>query len=184
MGLTDTLPGKFNPRDEYSGNIRTIDPVHSVIHLGVHFTADHFVTVGTVTAVSVLITPPAAGSGRYIHFIAGFQSNNSGVLTFSENPNASGGTTLTSANNNRLTKIEKPDPVVLKHSITFTSSGTVLENIIVAGASTNQAVIGGNGVQRNEWILEGGSTYLLRFVADNASTRAVIKCEYYYRDAE
>lgn len=173
----------FYPQDLLTGIPKSMDPVHSVIHDGVHYTADHYVSVGTGTAVTVMITPPATGSGRYIHFIAGFQANNAGVLTFSENPNASGGTTLVSYNNNRPQRVNKPDPVVLKHTVTWTSSGSILQNIIVAGASTNQAVVGGVGGMRNEWILEPGSIYLLRFVADNASTRTVITCEYYYRDA-
>jgi len=172
----------FYPQDLLTGLSKTMDPVHSIIHDGQHYTADHYVSVGTGTAVTVLITPPAAGSGRYIHFIAGVTANNTGVFTFSENPNASGGTTLVSANNYRDMAIDKPDPVVLAHTVTYTSSGTVLETILSTGVSTNQSTVGGSATQRNEWLLKGGATYLMRFVADNAATRVNFKLTYYYRE--
>lgn len=173
-----------DPIDSISQNLKIIDPVHAVIHDGQHYTANHYVTVGTATAVTVLITPPAAGSGRFVHFVAGVTTNNAGVFTFSEDPVTTGGTTLVSANNYRNEQVDHPDPVVLKHSVTVdaASIGTVLETFITADASTNQFTVGGSNLQRNEWLLAGGKNYLMRFVADNASTRTVFNLTYYYRD--
>jgi len=172
------------PIDSISQCMKTIDPVHAVIHDGQHYTANHYVSVGTGTAVTVLITPPAVGSGKFIHFIAGVTTNNAGVFTFSENPVTTGGSTLVSYNNYRDKQVDYPDPVVLKHSVTVdaASIGTTLETFITAGASTNEFTVGGSNLQRNEWLLGAGGTYLMRFSADNDSTRVVFNLTYYYRD--
>jgi hypothetical protein len=161
-----------------------IDYVHQKVHEGYCFTANHYVSVGTGTAVTVLITPPAAGSGRFIHLIGSFQSNNTGVFTFSEDPVATAGSALTSYNNNRPDRVDSPDPVVLKHTTTVAAAsiGTVLETIISTSTSTNQQKLGDAGSNRNEWILDGAYKYLMRFVADNASTRVVFTLNYYYKD--
>jgi hypothetical protein len=181
MGLVDAYPSRYLPLDQISGNQRTIDPVHAVIHDGVHFSADHYVTVGTGTAVTVLITPPAASTDKYIHFSASFQANNSGVFTFSEDPVTTGGSALTASNNYRGSAIT--DPVTLKHTVTVAagSIGTVLQTLIVQGASTNQVTTGGGAKHDNEWLLDPTKNYLVRFVADNAATRVVVNLDYYYR---
>jgi len=181
MGLTDAFPSRWLPIDEISGNQRTIDPVHGVIHDGVHFTASHYVSVGTATAVTVLITPPGTATNQIIHFAAEFQAANSGVFTFSEDPVTTGGSTLDSYNNHRDSVIT--DPVALKHTVTVdaASVGTVLQTMIVQGASTNQVVTGGGGKHDNEWMLDPTKNYLVRFAADNAATRVVVNLTYYYR---
>jgi len=180
MGLADTLPGIYLPREQYSGNLRTIDPVHGEIHAGTYFTATHFVTVGTGTAATVLITPPAAGTGKYLHFNAEIITSNSGIVQWCENPVASGGTVVTSYNHLRSSSIVNPATIV--HTPTVATIGTVLDTFIAAGTSTNQVVIGVSAGQRDEWLPKNDRTYLIKFVADNAATRVLIKCEYYYRD--
>jgi hypothetical protein len=181
MGLIDAYPDRYLPLDPISGNQRTIDPVHGVIHDGVHFTASHYVSVGAATAVTVLITPPGTATNQIIHFAAEFQAANSGIFTFSKDPVTTAGTTLVSHNNNQVSSIT--DPVALKHTVTVNvaSIGTVLQTMIVQGASTNQVVTGGGGKHDNEWLLDPTKQYLVRFVADNAATRVVVNLSYYYR---
>ena len=164
--------------------VPVIDYVHQKIHEGHCFTANHYVSVGSGTAVTVLITPPAAGSGREMHFVGSFQSNNTGVFTLSENPVTTAGTLLTALNNDRAEAVNHPDPMVLSHTVAVgaASVGTVLETIISTSTATAQQKIGATGETRNEWILDGAYRYLMRFVADNASTRVVFTLNYYYED--
>lgn len=169
------------PTEGVTGARKVIDATHEVIHSGQFYTADHFVSVGTGTAVTVLITPPASSTSRYVHFRAAVQTNLAGVFTFSEAPNASGGSALAAANNFRDQKVNKPDPVVLTHTVTYVSSGTILETILFSSSGSALVNQGGNNPQY-EWILERGNIYLMRFVADAAATRVVFKPTYYYRD--
>jgi len=162
--------------------IPTIDYGHQKIHEGYHFTAFYYVTVGASTAVTVLITPPAAGSGREIHFLCGISTNNTGIFTFSENPVTTAGTLLTSANNYRSEAVDFPDPVVLSHTCTVdaASVGTVLETILTN--TTTRANVSQGSAIRDEWILDGTYRYLMRFAADNAATRVIFHLSYYYED--
>jgi len=169
----------FFPQDGISGHLKTIDPVHAIIHDGKYFTATHYVTVGTGTAVTVLVTPPLAATGYELHFTAEITTNNAGVLQFCENPTASGGTAVVSYNHRRGSAIVTPATIV--HTATVATVGTVLETFITSGTSTNKVTIGMEGGQRDEWIPDPADTYLFKFVADNASTRVLIKCKYYYR---
>ena len=180
-GLVDAYPGTFLPTEDISGSRKIIDPVHAVIHDGVHFTANHYVSVGATTAVTVLIVPPGTATGQFIHLAAEFGANNSGVFQWCESPVTTGGTTLVSYNNDRAST--NTDPVTLKHTVTVdaASIGTVLQTIIVQGQATNQTKVGGGGKHDNEWILDPSKSYLVRFVADNASTRVTVDLDYYYR---
>lgn len=171
----------FSPTEAISKSLKIIDPVHGVIHDGTHFTACHQVSVGTGTAVTVLIKTPLATTGKYIHFVANVESNKEITWELSEAPNASGGTALASNNNNRLTA--NTDPVVLTHTCTYTSSGTILESH-TAGSGTGVPSVsktGGGTEARNEWLLKPDTFYLVRAIAKNADTVINIVLPYYYR---
>lgn len=161
-----------------------IDYVHKTLHEGRYYTADHYVSVGTGTAVTVLITPPATSSGRYCHLVAGIFANGAGVFQLSEDPVTTAGSTLTAYNNNRPVKVDYPNPVVLSHtvSVNAASVGTVLETIIIASSGANMKSAGATGSQRTEWILDGTYRYLARFTADNAATRVNVSLSYYYEE--
>lgn len=167
----------FMPQDGMSASLKTMDPIHGIIHEGQHYTRDHYLSVGTGTAVTVMITPPAITT-KLVHFYATILTSGAGVLTFSKDPNASGGTTLAGANNNQMQIVNKPDPNVCKHTVTYVSSGTVLETIICNSGMTVYRQLGDG----REWILGYNATYLLRFVSDIAANRVNLKLQYYYRD--
>jgi hypothetical protein len=172
----------FYPIEGISKGLKTIDPVHAVIHDGQHYIAEHYVSVGTGTAASVLIVPPV-GATRYIHFNAYLGTNLAGVLQFSEDPNASGGTSIVPFNSNRPQSINYPNPVVITHTPTYVSSGTVMETLIATSTGAPYISLGtGNNNPSREYILESGKTYLLRFVSDVAANRVLIKMAYYYKD--
>ena len=182
MGLLNSYPDRYLPRDSVSGHLEIIEPEHDAVHDGVHYTASHYVTVGTVTAVTVLITAPASTTSHIIHFIAEVEADKSGTWTFSEDPVATGGSALTSYNHDR--ESVATSPMTLHHTTTVAAAsvGTVLERHIVGSAGTNQSKVGGNTGGRREWLLKRGKRYLLRFVAGEADTQIEITVPYYYRD--
>lgn len=177
-GLVDTFPQTWLPRESISGNRPTIDPPHERVHAGKHFTAYHEVTVGTGTAASILFTTPAATVG-YIHFVCSVESDKAVDWTFSEAPNASGGTAITSQNNNRNSSTTDP-LTAITHTCTYTSSGTVLENHI-AGTNQPATKLGGTAEARNEWLLLPETQYLIYAVAAAADTKINFVVPYYYR---
>jgi hypothetical protein len=171
----------INIKPQDSLGLKTVDDSTSIINDGQYFTANHYVSVGNATAVTVLITPPASSSSRYIFFNAAVQSNLSGVFTFSEAPNASGGSAITSINNYRDKKVSNPDPVVLGSTVTYVSSGTIIETILFSSSGSNLVNLGGNN-PKHKYVLERGNLYLMRFVADAAATRVNFVLTYFYRD--
>lgn len=167
----------FQPVEAVSGARKIIDAEHEAIHSGVHFTAYHSVSVGTATAVTVLLSTPSAGSG-YIHFSCSAEADKAITWTFSEAPNASGGSSIVGYNNDRNSTIA--NPVTITHTVTYVSSGTLLEGHLMG---TNQPTtrLGGNANIRNEWILKPETLYLLRAVAAAADTQVEFIFPYYYR---
>lgn len=178
MGLTDSLPGTYIPRDSISGNVKIIDPVHEVVHQGKHFTATHLVKVGTGTAVSVMMTTPAASVG-YIHFVCSVSADKLVTWTLSEAPSATGGSALVALNNDRNSSTA--NPTTLAHTVTYTSAGTIMETHIVGSASTPQSKTGGLAEARNEWILKPSTKYLIYAIAAEADTNVKINLPFYYR---
>lgn len=180
MGLVDSLPDRYLPRDPISGNFLILEPEHGAVHDGQHFTASHYVSVGTATAVTVLVTTPS--SATYIHFIAKVTSDKGGVWTMSEAPVTSGGTVLPSYNNDRNSALT--DPVTLAHTVTVNAAsvGTVLQSGIIGASGNPNSTAGGEGKHDNEWVLKRDSTYLIRFVAGGAATQVVMTLPYYYRE--
>ena len=171
--------GTFFPTDSISGAREIIDPSHESIHDGRHFTATHSVSVGTATAVTVLFKTPPASEEKYIHFTCSVEADKAVDWTFSEAPNASGGTTLVAHNNNR--RSENGDPLTsLAHTATYVSAGTVLEGHIM-GTNQPATKLGGEAEARNEWDLEVDTFYLVRGVALAADTKVNIIMPYYYR---
>lgn len=178
MGLADSLPGTYIPRDAVSGNLKTIDAAHEQIHTGTHFTATHLSKVGTGTAVSVMITTPASTVG-ILHFVCSVAADKSATWTLSEAPSATGGSALVAYNNDRNSTTA--NPATLVHTVTYTSAGTVLETHIVGSASTPQSKTGGLAEARNEWLLKPSTKYLIYAIADAADTNIKINVPFYYR---
>jgi len=169
----------FLPTDSISQARSIIDPVHEAVHDAIYYTAHHLVTVGTATAATLLITPPAEETGYKLHFTADIITNNAGIITLSESPNASGGTVIVSYNHFR--EVGENSPATITHTATYVSAGTVIDTFISSGTSTNQVKIGTDDGSVDEWIPDPSKLYLIRFVADNAATRVLMKCRYYYR---
>lgn len=136
---------------------------------GQHFTTPHNVSVGTVTAVTVLVTAPATGT---YHLIGQVQADKAGTWTFSKAPNTSGGTALTTANNNQNSS--NTGGLTITHTATFVSVGTVLVNGLVGADSGPMSIAADDRDGSSEWILAANQLYLVRFVAGAAATNVIV----------
>ena len=154
---------------------RVIDIVHAEIHAQDYWETVYAETVGTATAVTVMWTAPSTTTR--VHFFPAVQASNSVTVTFSEAPNASGGSTITAYNADR--NATGTATTIIVSAVTYTSAGTVLDRFQLGGSNAAQSKSGGEGGSRQEWIFASSGTYLIRAVADNASTKIVIKGAWY-----
>lgn len=166
------MPHHVTVDPQTEGGLSVTDLEARRIDEGLTFLATHTVTVGTGTAVSVLITTPATGT---YHLIAECECKKAGTFKLSEAPNATAtaGTALTAQNVFRGNA--NADTLTLVHSGTWTSSGTVLENHVIGGIS-------GPNARTRKWILASSQTYLARFTADAATSETVLNL-IYHREA-
>lgn len=180
--MSDAFVGKHvtvHPQNE--GSAKTIDHLHAKIHEGLHFSTSYYEKIGAASAINMLITAPSAGAAIY-HFVAEFGTDGPGILTLSKSPNATATSSMvvTAYNNNESSS----NLSTLTHVVggTYTSSGTILATYVIGGSSGvggNKIIIGGDGAARYEWELGSESVHLLRWVADLASCRTVIRTHYY-----
>jgi hypothetical protein len=169
-------------QDNAESSLITIDRVHQKIHEGLHFSTSFYEKLaGAGSTTTILITAPATTVGQY-HWVAEFGVDGPGLMTFSKAPNATAtaGTILTAFNNNE----NNSNDTGLVHVAngTYTSSGTEMATYVIGGSAgngANKVVIGGDGGARFEWELAPSSVHLLRWVADLASCRTVIRTHYY-----
>jgi hypothetical protein len=178
MGVTKSFTIN-NPLDD-SGIIPTIDIAHHEIHEGNHYATSYYEKVGASTAINVLIT---VGS-KAIHMVGEIVTDAPGMATFSRSPDAtaSGATTITCYNNNGNSSNITDTSIVA--TTDYTSSGTILRNYLLGSASgaANKVTVGSTSGEVNEAILPTGGSYLIRFVADGASTRTIIRTAFYEQD--
>lgn len=161
-------------QDQVSGAPVFIDEVHHKIHAGAHWVASHTVSVGTATAVTVMLTTGATSDG-IVHVVFDIEASNAITGTFNEAPGASGGTVITPRNSSRDTA-GSSGVASVTHTVTYATGGTVLENYAIGGA--NARVRGGAGA-RIEWVLGASKAYLWRFVAANAGTTVDVNIYWY-----
>lgn len=169
MGLLDTYPDTYLPKS--SKSLRTIDHVDAAHHDGNTFLAVHEVGHGTGTAATVLITPNA--NELHKHLTMSVAADKGGRWTFSENPNASGGSAIVAYNTNRNSTTT--GGTVITHTPTFVSAGTVIDRGMVGSAGGNpNSITGGGSETFAQWELVPSTIYLLKFTANNASTTTQI----------
>lgn len=154
------------------GGVSITDRFQRYTNSGLAFVASHTATVGTGTAVSVLITTPASET---YHLTAVCECKKAGTFILSEAPNATAtaGTALTSINVDRSST--NVNTLTLIKDGTFTSSGTVMERHVIGGIS-------GPNAETENWTLASAQTYLARFTADGTTSETVINL-IYYREA-
>lgn len=98
MGLIDSYPAIYLPRDVH-GAFETIDYAHHEIHAGNYYHAHVYdADLDTASTLSLMITAPATGE---IHLTGLVTATVGGEFSWSEAPNVTGGTSITSYNQNR-----------------------------------------------------------------------------------
>ena len=156
-------------------NAVSIDCVHEEIHEGKHYTLNYTKTMDTVTAHTVTITTPATSAG-VINLIVGCELTGAGTWTLSSAPESSGGSSLTSYNNNRNSSATCG--CTIAGGVTWTSAGTVFETHFI-GANNPASKTGGMAENRNEWILLPSTKYGIRTTNDAATVKSSITLYYY-----
>ncbi len=173
MGVLDSFPARFMP----IASVGRLVTNHAESHIddGIAWNSDYFENVDTGTAVSVLWTAPATGK---VELVVTVEADKAITWIFSEAPSASGGTTLTSFNHNRQSANTDPMATVVS-AITFTSSGTVLQQGSVgSGGGQGSGPTGGDGGLDDKWILATSQSYLMRVTVGASDTNVNINGHY------
>ena len=142
---------------------------------GLHWTAPHNVSVGTVTAVTVLLEVPATG---VYHLRGQVQADKAGTWTLSTGPTCSAGTAMTALNNNR--RATNTTNITLSHTVSsYSSIGTAMAYGLVGADSGPMSLAVDDRSGDAEWILATSGTYLVRFVAGAAATNVIVTLRYW-----
>ena len=112
-----------------------------------------------------------------MHVTGLIQSDQAGNFTWSEAPNASGGTSITAYNNNRQST--NTATLTVASDPTYVSSGTILFQGPIGESGNPNVAIGGNFSARQEWILAASTLYLLRYTSETADSRVLLALEWY-----
>ena len=145
------MPTRINWPQDATGANETIDYVHHEIHNGSHYTA--FVYEADVDAASTLSLLITASSTKFVHLVLAVQSTLAGSFTFSEAPNASGGTSVVAYNNRRPSAASKTATTTVTYDPTFVSAGTILLQAPIGTSINAVRATGGGAEAREEWIL-------------------------------
>ena len=179
MGLLDANAPIWLPIDPLTGSRETIDIAHAKVHEGKRFTNTYAQALSVGSAINVTITTPASSVG-YIHFAAVVEAVNLGTFTFSESPGASAGSDLTAITFNNLRYSSVTSPASVAGTITYESSGTILETHYTTTTKSSIALGGATGPWY-EFILKPSTSYLLRWLNTGAVTaNTVIQSMFYY----
>ena len=171
------MPGKpWATQDGISNAARVIDHAHHKIHNGDYYTASYSEVLADGSVGSLLVT---VGAAKIPHLTFSISATGAGFASFSEAPNASGGTTVAVNNNNRSSGNTSDSGVT--SDPTFVSAGTVFRSAQL-GAQSPSFKNGGETESRVEWPLNIDTLYLLRFVASAAAAIEMV-VEYYEVDA-
>ncbi len=129
-------------------------------------------TLASASLLSIMITTPATGE---YELQIDIEADKNGSWTWSEAPNATGGTVLTSFNHNRATGSD--GTLTITSDPTIASTGTILDAGPI-GTAGNAASIQGGDLESGKWILNQSTKYLASFTSGAATTAAVLRVDY------
>ncbi|GAG41827.1 unnamed protein product, partial [marine sediment metagenome] len=147
------------------GGLVIIDVIHNEVHSEHLWSAPFYETLASGSASVLLLETPGSATAT-IHFIASFSSSGAGVLIFTEAPNATVGTVVTSYNHYRPRY--GTAELSVTHSGAVTTTGTIFEPIAIGTAAPPIRIGGASGLH-DEWVLDHSARYLLQFVCSAAS---------------
>ena len=168
MPLQDVYPGTYLPRDSEHGALKSIDYAHDSIHDGQIFRGGAYSALGTSSAVSILIV---TGATYNEDVMIGINTDGPGIGNVYEAPDATGGSAITALNANRDSTAGSR--LTLTKNPTITTAGTTMGTRIL-GAEGFKGDTGGD-VTSSWWVFKNGTKYLLRFTADAATCRTLLK---------
>ncbi len=176
MGLLDSYPDRYMPTNHES----RVGISHSEvsIHNGLSFHATHKITHGATapSSATMLITTPASSVAAY-HVTMTVEASKSGIWSFEEAASATSGTTITPLNMSRSSTTTS-GTTITHTAVLTTTAGTILEQHIIGASAGNPSIAaqGGRGMAL-EWELAASTSYLLRFIADAATTITVMNIQ-------
>ena len=165
MGLLDSHPDKYLPRVDDA--LSTISHHSAEDFSGCGWLSTFKETTSAIATLSTLVGSPATGT-----YTLGIEveTDAAATWTFSEAPNASGGSAITGICTNRTS--DSTDPLTVTSEPTYVSSGTVLENHLTS------TIIGGQAEAHSRWTMAVSSYYLVRVVTTSGMT-AIINLHYH-----
>lgn len=162
----------FNP--VVQGARPALDLKTTKVMAGLHWTTRHTVSVGTATAVTVLIEVPATG---VYHLAGSVQVDKGGTWNLTTGPTCSAGTALTAYNNNR--RATDTTNLTLSHTVSsYSTMGTAIMSGTMASGNSPMSLTG-EFSNETDWILATSGTYLVRAVAAGAASNAYIVLRYW-----
>lgn len=177
MGLSRT---KIIDNDEHVANVdeivnalQTIDVFHYEIHEGNAYSLSQFFVALANSATATMMVSTIGGC--HPHFELGVISEGNAYVLLQASPTIKhSGTTMTPVNRDRTSS--NASKLVGHYSVSGVTSyaGTTLWKGIIPGGVKNTAV-GGTSTQRQEWILNSGTTYIIavRNIAGSAKNVSV-----------
>lgn len=166
---------------------------HHEIHEGSHFTVTHTVAdIGAATtpndAITLTFTTP--NTTKWSHMTAQFEGVGGALCTIREG--GSGGAsptgTLTCINNNRnsatTSTLLNMSSVAgsMSYDAGLDTGGTLLFNVYISGASTNQNKTGDTATNRHEWVLKQNTRYQIAQVCTANVAASIILTWYEHTD--
>lgn len=162
--------------DNVDASFVTIDLPHHKIHDGRFFTACRlFENVADAGTAEILLV---TGSTREIHLSLTTRVDGQSLLALFEDTTVSdNGTQITEQNNNRNSSNTADMDVY--YTPTITGDGTQICGAYIP-AGERKSFLGGEHSSRIEWILDGGSNYLIRVTNNTGDVENIgIKVEWY-----
>lgn len=146
------------PMKPYLSGLPEAANEHTRIHAGRVFAIDFLVSsLADNASATVAVT---TGSDQYPHvaFLASLNGNYEALIY--EGASITGGTPVTAYNHKRYSTNTFLSTCL--HSPTVNATGTLINQMFIAGGERNQATGGSSGAFGDEWILNQNLTYLFR----------------------
>ena len=172
-------------------SMRTINEAHEKVHQGRTFTAVMEDSKGATVPSDMVISTTGLPIDEEIHLSLSISANLAGEVRFCEGPVlsstvGSSGANLTILNHKRgSTKISRMQ-VINNPVLTSTTTGNtgLLLSALKIGSGNFPFTVGGQVGNRNEWILNSGDRWLVRFIPDLNGTDIINTIIFYVKGIE
>lgn len=148
--------------DSISGGLKVIDVVHYEIHQGETFTAGYMSPHESDVADDGTIDVVIESGSKYLHMIARASFGGDFEAYLYEAPDIDADGTPITPQNHKRTGGEATTATIV-HSPTVNATGTLLESLFLPGGTGGNS-IGIIGSQREEWITNLNTKYLIRLI--------------------